>query len=272
MEVIETYNIDDNLLELQKYISYDEVIEYNIFFSTFNSHHYCNYCIPIYSYCVCNDGDWLSGIWNGKILKYNEESYEDIYNLYQYLKLNFDHLIKLDRMELKKWLYDNLYNYLKIFYIKKYAEFKRAINDCYENGIFGNSFFENFKDLYINKYKQIDKIKIKNKNDITSIFLKKDKVIDFQRNYYENNSLFVISYELVIYIKSLINYLNKNKDFFIINNYEDSDKIIMKCKDILLKYYEYDFMVYPLLEKNKFYDIYDKINKIELLWTKLIYI
>ena len=260
VEIIDTYSIGYDILEIHKYIdksvSLNEFSEetsnenikekYNIFFSTSNSHSYCYECRPRHSYCICNDSDWLSGLWDGYMLLSYDDSYINIFNIYQYLKLHFEILINFDRMELKEWLHNNLYIFLNKYYEKEYTTMKELLNYYYKIGIFSDFFFEQFKEIYIKKYKDISDIEIKfttylsedlsidkevfsydnqcseNIYDMIQIILPNKMIIEFDdkclniENEGHIKSLFNISYETISYIKSLIDDLHEPIDKYTI--------------------------------------------------------
>jgi hypothetical protein len=228
-EIFEYKNNNGKIILIKQYNDL-----YNILFLTNNTSFDCLNCR---TGCSCDYDDWIKGTWDGLFLNYDNNSYEFIYNVYNFLLINFDKLSKFNRSELIDWKYNNYYTFLYKYY-RNYIIYMNTLVKYYTYiGIFKKSFFDKLKDLYFNKYKSILDINItidyifnSENEDIKHICIlfPNGLCIEYNELLNEDNTLRQISFNSINYINNLMNNLLEIDNYMIKNNYEKDDIVIFK--------------------------------------------
>jgi hypothetical protein len=263
------YITEKNCSECEVQRSYQNSY-FQIFFITSSSFFYCiNDCGS--GSCNCKDKDWMQGTWNGLLLRDCDDKLLSI-NIFNFLKHNFNFIKKLNRYELSLWFESNIETFINQYYSEKIHILKIFVKYFFYLGIFNVYFYENFKKIFINKYKELLDIKFEysyENYDKVEIILKNNLSFFINLDYTNSNiqSLQEKSYYTINNIKNLYNILSDKKKFIFIKNNIDYVEIndIKYFFNIIKNYSMFDDFKYFFknLQQNKPINYFLKINNLD---------
>lgn len=248
--------------------------EYYILMASHESIYYCiNNCGSSIR-CYCKDKDWSQGLWDGKL--YYSSKYEETYNMFCFLKDNFEILCNLDRKKIAKWIKKNIDIFFNKYYEEKLILIKIYTLYLFHIGFFKKSLYTIIKDEFIKENNDLLNIIIHSENNYDNpeyTLCKKTIKIgdvklfkDIKYVYGENNvkSSFEICIEHFENRFVMYNFILDNKKF-LLNNI--NPKTIICWTDInidLIKECRNKLSNYFSINENISYTVIEYVNKINL--------
>jgi len=275
---------NDSMLKLKKNNDY-----YYIYFLSSESNYYCinNHGIK----CYCKDKDWLEGLWDGEL--YYSSNYEEILNIFYFLKDNFEILSTFNRKKLGAWFRENIYRFINKYYEEELLLTKIHILYLFNIGFFGEKFYTIIKDKFIIENKDLLNIKIDteyNYDNPKNISYKKTIKIGDITLYHDvlhdynniNKSLFEICIEHYEDRFGMYNFILNSNNFLLNNiNIENSSYIdididlIQECSNKIYNYFSVNKNISEIIKEfiydgnlNLFYEKYSISEDIKDLLQK----